>query len=85
MPRPIRFDEDLESGKEPTVVQTMHRECEKRENPNAATNEASKDQPYKFGGLCDQLRSKQKAGVAFPHDSCMSMDLTPDLEAIALT
>jgi hypothetical protein len=38
-----------------------------------------------FGDLRDQLRSEQKQGVSFPHDSCSSKDLTPDLEAIALT
>jgi hypothetical protein len=38
-----------------------------------------------FGDLCDQLLSEQKPGVSFPHDSCLSTGLTPDLEAIALT
>ncbi len=38
-----------------------------------------------FGDLCDQLRSRQKPGVCFPHDSCSLKDLTPDLESIALT
>jgi hypothetical protein len=38
-----------------------------------------------FGDLRDQLLSKQKPGVSFPHDSCLPTDLTPDLEAIALT
>jgi hypothetical protein len=38
-----------------------------------------------FGDLRDQLRSEQKPGVCFPHDSCSSKDLAPDLEAVALT
>jgi hypothetical protein len=38
-----------------------------------------------FGDLRDQLRSEQKPGVLFPHDSCLATDLTPGLEAIALT
>jgi hypothetical protein len=42
-------------------------------------------QIHEHGDLRDQLRSKQKQGVSFPHDSCTATDLTPDLEAIALT
>jgi hypothetical protein len=45
-------------------------------------NECDSD---KFGDLRDQLRSEQKPGVSFPHDSCLATDLTPDLQAIALT
>jgi hypothetical protein len=33
----------------------------------------------------DKLRSIQKPGVLFPHDSCVATNLTADLEAIALT
>ena len=35
--------------------------------------------------LRDKLRSAQKPGVSFPHDSSVNTGLTPDLEAIALT
>jgi hypothetical protein len=38
-----------------------------------------------FRDLRDQLRSEQKPVVSFPHNSCLATDLTPDLEAIALT
>jgi hypothetical protein len=48
-------------------------------------DEKAKEEPDEFGDLRDQLRTEQKAGVFFPHDSCSSKDLTPKLEAIALT
>jgi hypothetical protein len=35
--------------------------------------------------LRDQLKTQQKPGVSFPHDSCSSKDITPELEAAALT
>ena len=38
-----------------------------------------------FGDLRDQLRTEQKPGVSFPHDSCSSKNIAPELEAIALT
>jgi hypothetical protein len=38
-----------------------------------------------YGDRRDQLKSEQKPGVSFPHDSCSSKKLTPELEAIALT
>jgi hypothetical protein len=44
-----------------------------------------REESHEFGDLRDQVRSKQKPGVSFPHDSCSSKDLTPNLEAIALT
>jgi hypothetical protein len=56
------------------VVETVHED-----------NENEDETPYVFGDQRDQLRSDQKPGVSFPHDSCVSTDLTPDLEAIALT
>jgi hypothetical protein len=37
------------------------------------------------GDLRDQLLSEQKPGVSFPHNSCLSTGLTPNLVAIALT
>jgi hypothetical protein len=46
---------------------------EKMETPNSCED------------LRDQLRAKQKPGVSFPHDSCSSKELAPELEAIALT
>jgi hypothetical protein len=76
-------DEELDSDED--VIQTIHKDYDTIENPNVASNEAVEDQPYKFGDIRDQLRSQQKPGVAYPHDSCVSTDLTPDLEAIALT
>ncbi len=42
-------------------------------------------EPVGFVDLRDQLRSEQKLGVSFPDDSCSTKDLTPELEAIALT
>jgi hypothetical protein len=45
----------------------------------------AKEEPDEFGDLRDQLRTKQKPGVPFPHDSCSSKVLTPKLEAIAPT
>jgi hypothetical protein len=49
-------------------------------------DEKAKEEPhYEFRDLRDQLRTEQKPGVSFPHDSCSSKDLTPELEAIALT
>ncbi len=42
-------------------------------------------EPVGFVDLRDQLRSEQKPGVSFPNDSCSTKDLTPELEAIALT
>jgi hypothetical protein len=38
-----------------------------------------------YGDRRDQLKSEQKPGVSFPRDSCSSKNLTPELEAIALT
>jgi hypothetical protein len=35
--------------------------------------------------LRHQLKTQQKPGVSFPHDSCSSKDVTPELEAAALT
>jgi hypothetical protein len=49
---------------------------------------AIRDEPEdsdEYGDLRDQLKSEQKPGVSFPHDSCSSKDLTPELEATALT
>jgi hypothetical protein len=57
----------------PLLVETVHDNSEAREESEG------------FGDLGDQLRSEQKQGVSFPHNSCSSKDLTPDLEAIALT
>ena len=38
-----------------------------------------------YGDRRDQLKAEQKPGVSFPHDSCSPKDLTPELEATALT
>ncbi len=48
---------------------------------------AIRDEPEsdEYGDLRDQLKAEQKPGVSFPHDSCSSKDLTPELEAITLT
>ena len=49
---------------------------------------AIRDEPEKlheYGDRRDQLKSEQKPGVSFPQDSCSSKNLTPELEAIALT
>jgi hypothetical protein len=54
-----------------------------KENKTKAKDESN--EPNEFGDRRDQLKSEQKPGVAFPHDSCSSKDLTPELEAIALT
>jgi hypothetical protein len=35
--------------------------------------------------LRDHLKSQQKPGTVFPHDSCSQKELVPELEAIALT
>jgi hypothetical protein len=48
-------------------------------------DEKAKEEPSEFGDLRDQLKTEQKPGVSFPHDSCSSKDLTPELEAITLT
>ena len=48
-------------------------------------NKDEPEVPDKYGDRRDQLISEQKPGVSFPHDSCSSKDLTPELEAIALT
>jgi hypothetical protein len=57
-------------------------ECaEVREEPD----ECEDLRPDEFGDLRDQLRAGQKPGVCCPHDSCSSKDLTPELEATALT
>jgi hypothetical protein len=58
-----------------------------QEKSDATTNTVvmTVEDSDQFGDLRDQLRSEQKEGVSFPHDSCLSTDLTPDLEAIALT
>jgi hypothetical protein len=55
---------------------------------NAQTREAIRDEPEdpdRYGDSRDQLRLEQKPGVSFPHDSCSSKNITPELEAIALT
>jgi hypothetical protein len=55
---------------------------------NKKARKAIRDEPEEsdeYGDLRDQLKSEQKPGVSFPHDSCSSKDLTPELEAIALT
>ena len=75
------------------VVETVHEDADlhnesvvttvEREEPNV--DEASTEAKPIYGDLRDRLRTEQKPGVLFPHDSCVSTDLTPDLEAIALT
>jgi hypothetical protein len=57
----------------PMRVETVNKDSVTREETNV------------FGDLRDQLSSKQNSEVSFSHDSCLSTDLTPDLEAIALT
>jgi hypothetical protein len=55
---------------------------------NKKARKAIRDEPEEsdeYGDLRDQLKSEQKPGVSFPHDSCSSKDLTPELEATALT
>jgi hypothetical protein len=52
------------------------------------TYKTIRDEPEesdKYGDRRDQLKSEQKPGVSFPHDSCSSKDLTPEFEATALT
>jgi hypothetical protein len=66
----------------PPQVETINEDYEDYEDSEAPD---SKEGSEGFGDLRDQLRSEQKPGVIFPHDSCSSKDLTPDLEAIALT
>jgi hypothetical protein len=56
-----------------------------RDEPDVNADRTPAIDPLPFGDLRDQLRTAQKPGVLFPHDSCVSTDLTPDLEAIALT
>jgi hypothetical protein len=48
-------------------------------------DEKTKEEPYEFQDLCDQLRTEQRPGVSLPHDYYSSKDLTPKLEAIVLT
>jgi hypothetical protein len=57
----------------------------KLKNKKRKNKRASKKIEDEYGSRRDQLRSEQKPGVSFPHDSCSSKDLTPELEAIALT
>ena len=45
----------------------------------------TQDEPEEFLDLRDQLKAEQKPGVSFPHNSCSSKELMPDLEANALT
>jgi hypothetical protein len=55
---------------------------------NAKAHTAIRDEPEEsdiYGDRRDQLKLEQKPGVSFPHDSCSSKDLTPELEATALT
>jgi hypothetical protein len=55
---------------------------------NKKARKAIRDEPEEsneYGDLRDQLKSEQKPGVSFPLDSCSSKDLTPELEATALT
>jgi hypothetical protein len=75
-------NEDPETREEPMVVETVHGDHGTQEESIVATNEASEDKPYEFGDRRGQLRSEQKSGVSFSRDSCMSTNLTPDLEAI---
>jgi hypothetical protein len=55
----------------------------KAEKITSVSNEMEIPNPCE--DLRDQLRAKQKPGVSFPHDSCSSKELAPELEAIALT
>ena len=50
-----------------------------------ATTGEEKKESDECGDLRDQLKSEQKPGVSFPHDSCSSKNLTPELKAVALT
>jgi hypothetical protein len=55
---------------------------------NIKAHKAIRDEPEMsdvYGDRRDQLRSEQKPGVSFPHDSCSPKDLTPEFEATALT
>ena len=56
-----------------------------RNRVQKATTGEEKKESDEYGDLRDQLKSEQKPGVSFPHDSCSSKNLTPELEAIALT
>jgi hypothetical protein len=71
----------------PLQVKTINEDYETRETPIETPSKALKarEDLDEFGNLRDQLMSKQKPGVSFPHDSCLSTGLTPDLKAIALT
>jgi hypothetical protein len=48
-------------------------------------NEKNKIACVEVEDLREQLRTVQKPGVSVPHDSCSTKNLTPELEAIALT
>jgi Reverse transcriptase (RNA-dependent DNA polymerase) len=61
------------------------RKGKKNEMASKTKGILTQDEPEEFLDLRDQLKAEQKPGVLFPHDSCSSKDLTPDLEAIALT
>ena len=56
-----------------------------RNRVQKATTGEEKKESDEYGDLHDQLKSEQKPGVSFPHNSCSSKNLTPELEAIALT
>ena len=53
--------------------------------PQVETVKDSEESGVLFGDLRDKLRSQQKPGVCFPHDTCSSTNMTSDLEEIAMT
>jgi hypothetical protein len=65
----------------PEVVVTTVNDPEKEE----VVSTTNKETENEFGDIRDNLRYKQKPGVYFPQDSSVSTDLTPDLEATAMT
>jgi hypothetical protein len=67
----------------PLQVETVNEDAETKEKPIEAP--MARQDTNKYGDIRDLLLSGQKPGVFFPHDSCLSTGLTPDLEATVLT
>jgi hypothetical protein len=79
-------DEEDEKKRLRNKLKNEKRRLRIKENNKASR--AARDKPEEtdeYGDRRDQLKREQKPGVSFPQDSCSSKDLTPELEAIALT
>jgi hypothetical protein len=78
----LQRDEETKKRKLKNKLKNEKRRKKMKEIKN---DEKNKIAHVEVEDLREQLRTVQKPGVSFPHDGCSTKNLTPELEAIALT